>query len=151
MRHPSPFLTVQPNSTSCGGRGHFVKIPLGGKTNTKLCFRAVYETFGLDQWKFINSNGKPHSVKVTGNFETNNCDALRAAIYADAGIALRPVWDVWEDIKAGSLQVLLPEYTHPSVNIQAVYPSRRHLSQKVRVFIDLLCESFGETPYWDLP
>jgi len=86
---------------------------------------------------------------VTGNFETNNCDALRAAIYADAGIALRPVWDVWQDIKAGTLQVLLPEYKHPSYPIQAVYPSRRHLSQKVRVFIDLLCESFGDTPYWD--
>ena len=105
----------------------------------------------LDQWQFIDPAGKPCSVKVAGNFETNNCDALRAAIYADAGIALRPVWDVWRDIKEGTLQVLLPEYTHPTVNIQAVYPSRRHLSQKVRVFIDLLYEFFGDTPYWDLP
>lgn len=105
----------------------------------------------LDQWQFIDPDGKLCNTKVSGNFETNNCDALRAAIYADAGIALRPLWDVWQDIKTGALQVLLPEYTHPSVNIQAVYPSRRHLSQKVRVFIDLLCESFGNTPYWDTP
>lgn len=104
----------------------------------------------LDHWQFTDPAGRRASVKVAGNFETNNCDALRAAIYADAGIALRPVWDVWQDIQAGTLQVLLPEYTHPSVNIQAVYPSRRHLPQKVRVFIDLLCESFGDTPYWDV-
>ena len=103
----------------------------------------------LDHWQFIDPEGVPCSVKVTGNFETNNCDALRAAIYADAGIALRPVWDVWQDLKVGSLQVLLPEHTHPSFKIQAVYPSRRHLSQKVRVFIDLLSETFGDKPYWD--
>lgn len=104
----------------------------------------------LDQWQFIDPKGKSRSIKVTGNFETNNCDALRAAIFADAGIALRPVWDVWQEIRTGSLQVLLPEYKHPSVNIQAVYPSRRHLSQKVRVFIDLLCAKFGDTPYWEV-
>ena len=104
----------------------------------------------LDQWHFIDPTGKPCSVKVTGNFETNNCDALRATIFADAGIALRPTWDVWKDIKAGTLQVLLPDYTHPSFKIQAVYPNRRHLSQKVRLFIDLLCEAFGDRPYWDV-
>lgn len=105
----------------------------------------------LDLWQFIDANGKTHSIKMTGNFETNNCDALRAALYADAGIALRPLWDVWKDIETGALEVLLSEYTHPSFNIQAVYPNRRYLSRKVRVFIDLLCESFGDTPYWDLP
>lgn len=104
----------------------------------------------LDHWQFVDPEGRPCSVKVAGNFETNNCDALRAAIYADAGIALRPVWDVWKDIKDGTLQVLLPEHKHPTYSIQAVYPSRRHLPQKVRVFIDMLCEFFGETPYWDV-
>lgn len=104
----------------------------------------------LDQWHFTDPLGNPRSVKVSGNFETNNCEALREAIFADAGIALRPTWDVWKDIKSGTLQVLLPEYAHPSFNIQAVYPSRRHLPQKVRVFIDLLCEAFGNTPYWNV-
>ena len=103
----------------------------------------------LDQWQFVDRKGKAHQVKVSGNFETNNCDALREAILADAGIALRPAWDVWQDLRSGTMKVLLPEYTQPSFNIQAVYPSSRHLSQKVRVFIDLLCERFGDTPYWE--
>ncbi|MHB9117711.1 MAG: LysR family transcriptional regulator [Burkholderiales bacterium] len=103
----------------------------------------------LDQWQFVDGEGVIHSIRVSGNFETNNCEALREAIMADLGIALRPAWDVWRDIQNGSLKVLLPDYTPPSFNIQAVYPSRRHLSQKVRVFIDLLQEVFGDTPYWE--
>lgn len=103
----------------------------------------------MDHWQFVNAVGQPCAVKVSGNFDTNNCDALRAAIFADAGIALRPTWDVWQDLKAGTLQVVLPDYHHPFCNIQAVYPSRRYLSQKVRVFIDLLSETFGDKPYWD--
>lgn len=103
----------------------------------------------LNQWQFVDNEGAVHSVKVSGNFETNNCEALREAIMADLGIALRPTWDVWRDIQNGTLKVLLPDYTPPSFNIQAVYPSRRHLPQKVRVFIDLLCEAFGDAPYWE--
>lgn len=102
----------------------------------------------LDQWQFVDGAGKAHGVRMSGSFETNNCEALREALLADMGVALRPTWDVWRDIQSGTLVVLLPEYTHPSYNIQAVYPSRRHLSQKVRVFIDLLREAFGDTPYW---
>lgn len=103
----------------------------------------------LDQWQFVDSAGKAHGVRMSGSFETNNCEALREALLADMGVALRPTWDVWRDIQSGTLVVLLPDYTHPSYNIQAVYPSRRHLSQKVRVFIDLLREAFGDTPYWE--
>lgn len=103
----------------------------------------------LDQWQFVARDGRTQTVRVSGNFETNNCDALREALLADAGIALRPTWDVGKDIRAGTLQVLLPDYVQPSYNIQAVYPSRRHLSQKVRVFVDLLRERFGDKPYWE--
>ncbi len=103
----------------------------------------------INQWHFTGRDGVEHTVKVSGNFETNNCEALKAAVLADLGIALRPTWDVWQDIQSGIVKVLLPDYTADAFNIQAVYPSRRHLSQKVRVFIDLLCETFGDTPYWD--
>jgi DNA-binding transcriptional LysR family regulator len=103
----------------------------------------------MDAWNFIDPQGKAHAVRVQGNFETNNCDALREAILAGLGIALRPAWDVWRDLRQGGMVALLPDYTHPSFPIQALYPSRRHLSQKVRLFIDMLRERFGDTPYWE--
>lgn len=103
----------------------------------------------MDAWHFIDPQGKKHDVRVRGNFETNNCDALREAILAGLGIALRPVWDVWQDLRQGKMVALLPGYTQPSFPIQALYPSRRHLPQKVRLFIDMLRERFGDTPYWE--
>lgn len=103
----------------------------------------------MDAWNFIDSQGKEHGVRVQGNFETNNCDALREAILAGLGIALRPTWDVWQDLRQGRMIALLPGYAQPSLPIQALYPSRRHLSQKVRLFIDMLRERFGDTPYWE--
>lgn len=103
----------------------------------------------MDSWNFIDPQGKEHWVRVQGNFETNNCDALREAILAGLGIAMRPAWDVWRDIRQGRMVTLLPTYTHPSFPIQALYPSRRHLSQKVRLFIDMLREHLGDIPYWE--
>jgi DNA-binding transcriptional LysR family regulator len=103
----------------------------------------------LDLWNFVDPDGRQHWVKVSGNFETNNCDALRETILAGQGIALRPLWDVWTDLRAGRMLPLLPDHIHPAFPILALYPSRRHLAPKVRVFIEMLQESFGDVPYWE--
>jgi DNA-binding transcriptional LysR family regulator len=100
-------------------------------------------------WRFYDKSGKLYTVNVSGNFETNNCDALREAILADIGIALRPKWDIWRDIESGRMIALLPEYKPHSFDIKVVYQSRRHLPKKVRIFIDLLIDKFGDVPYWE--
>ncbi|WP_437560125.1 substrate binding domain-containing protein [Acidithiobacillus sulfuriphilus] len=100
-------------------------------------------------WRFSDKLGKQYSVKVSGNFETNNCDALREAILADIGVALRPRWDIWRDISSGRMIALLPNYVPYYFDVKAVYPSRRYLPKKVKEFIDLLVEKFGDVPYWD--
>ena len=89
------------------------------------------------------------SIKVSGNLDTNNCDALREAIYADLGLALRPLWDVWKDLRDGGLVRLLPAYTPPAYLINAVYPSRRLTPKKTRIFIEHLLLRLGPIPYWD--
>jgi DNA-binding transcriptional LysR family regulator len=102
-----------------------------------------------DHWRFVGPDGGEHRVQVAGNLETNNCEALRETVLAGVGIALRPTWDVGRDVRSGAVRVLLPGYTPHSVAIQAVYPSRRHLSAKVRVFVEFLRAQFGAQPYWD--
>jgi DNA-binding transcriptional LysR family regulator len=104
---------------------------------------------GTDLWNFTAPDGEQLSVKVSGNLDTNNCDALREAIYADLGLAMRPLWDVWQDLRSGRLVRLLSSYTAPSYPINAVYPSRRLLPKKTRIFIDQLQQRFGPIPYWD--
>jgi len=53
-------------------------------------------------------------------------------------------------VRSGTLVRLLSGYKPASMPIQAVYPSRRHLSAKVRSFIDFIAARFAEAPGWEL-
>jgi DNA-binding transcriptional LysR family regulator len=82
---------------------------------------------------------------------TNNGDTARAVALGGQGIIWQPTFLVGADLRAGRLVQVLPEYRLPDIDIQAVYPSRRHLSAKVRVMIDFLVEQFKDIPPWDRP
>ncbi|WP_414475968.1 LysR family transcriptional regulator [Microvirga sp. M2] len=101
------------------------------------------------EWQLEGPEGSRH-VRVDSRLKTNSSEVVREAVIAGIGIALRSTWDVGPEVKSGSLVQILPEYTGSKrVIIQAVYPSRRHLEQKVRAFIDYFQALYGDTPYWD--
>lgn len=99
-------------------------------------------------WR-LERNGRTHEVPVDGSFVANNGDALRLAAVDGAGIILQPSFIVGEDVRAGRLQVVLPEYKVADLALYAVYAHRQYLSAKVRLFIDYLRDHFGSPPYWD--
>ncbi len=73
-----------------------------------------------------------------------------AAARSGLGIALLPCFICGEDLRAGRLVRVLPGWEAPPDSaVSAVYPAARHLSPKVRVFVDFLAERFGGKPYWD--
>jgi DNA-binding transcriptional LysR family regulator len=103
-------------------------------------------------WDYKDPQGKSGSVRVSGNYACDNWEVLRVWAVAGLGIALKSVWDVRRELEDGSLLRLLPGYTFGSdVGIYAVYPHRRFLPAKTRVFIDFLAESFGPERQWDQP
>lgn len=102
-----------------------------------------------DEWHFTDSTGKAHQVKVWGKIHTNNGDTARAMALAGAGIIWQPGFLIGPDLASGALVPLLPGYALPDIDILAMYPSRRHLSVKVRVLIDYLVEVFAGTPPWE--
>lgn len=107
-----------------------------------------------DRWHFRQGEGPWQAVAVSGRIRMNDSEALREATLAGLGIALLPTWVVGSDIARGTLVRLLPEWTAqlaPSAEpaIWAVYPPKRIVSPKVRVFVDFLSERFGRLPYWD--
>lgn len=103
-------------------------------------------------WEYRDPVGKRGSVRVSGNYSCDNWEVLREWALAGLGIALKSTWDVRRQLEEGSLVALLPGYDFSSeVAIYAVYPHRRYLPAKTRVFIDFLAESFGPEPYWDKP
>ena len=79
----------------------------------------------------------------------NNSLALREALLQGAGVTLTPTFVVGADIQTGRLMVILREYKALEVSIYAVYPQRKHLSPKVRAFVDFLSDRIKDPPYWE--
>ena len=103
-------------------------------------------------WEYTDPQGAAASVRVSGRYACDNWQVLREWALAGLGIALKSTWDVRTHLEDGTLVPLFPGYTFGSdVAIYAVYPHRRHLPAKTRVFIEFLAESFGPEPYWDRP
>ena len=101
---------------------------------------------GGDVWTFDGPQGR-EAVTVHPRLRANSGDTCRAAALADQGVILQPGFLVGPDVKAGRLVELLPGYSGPTLAIHAVYPSRQHLSGKVRAMVDFLAEAFRQ-PGW---
>jgi len=112
-----------------------------------VCLSYMYQAT-RGEWQFIRE-GKVHSVKVKGMLHANNGDLLREAAIAGMGIIAQPSFIVGDAIRNQKLTTILPDYQPQESLIYAVYPSRQHLSAKVRTFVDYLVERFGENPAWD--
>ena len=116
------------------------------------CLVASWEHGFAMTWEYKSPTGKRGSVRVTGRYACDNWEVLREWAVAGLGVALKSTWDVRRQLEEGALIPLLPGYDFGTdVGIYAVYPHRRHLPAKTRVFIDFLAESFGPEPYWDKP
>jgi DNA-binding transcriptional LysR family regulator len=74
---------------------------------------------------------------------------LRSAALSGLGIALLPTFIVGADLRDGNLRQLLADYCPPPISINAVFPSRRFLSARVRSFVDFLAAYYGQTPDWE--
>ncbi|MBI3524158.1 MAG: LysR family transcriptional regulator [Betaproteobacteria bacterium] len=83
-------------------------------------------------------------VKVNGVLECNDGAVLHDWTLAGKGLAWRSLWEVGGDIAAGRLVTLLDDFAAPPVGIHALMPQRRHLPLRVRLFIDLLKQAYGE-------
>jgi DNA-binding transcriptional LysR family regulator len=103
-----------------------------------------------DEWRFASLDGRAWPVEVKGRLRTNNGDALRAAALQGAGLAYLPTFIVGGDLQAGTLISLLGDYIPQDSAVHAVYPHSRHLSPKVRAFVDFLADRFGPRPHWDM-
>ncbi|MBW8721922.1 MAG: LysR family transcriptional regulator [Polaromonas sp.] len=104
-----------------------------------------------NEWHFVDQEAREHVVRVNYVMLANNGDTAREAALAGQGVIWQPAFLVGEDLRAGHLVPLLPGYRLPDTDVLAVYPSRRHLSAKVRVMVDFLVEAFRTAPAWYVP
>jgi DNA-binding transcriptional LysR family regulator len=97
-----------------------------------------------DEWHFRDRKGAPASIRIAGSLVTNSGEALRVGGLQGVGICLAAGFIVQDDLEAGRMVRLLPEYRPVEFSMNAVYPHRHHLSAKVRTFIDMLVAHSAE-------
>jgi DNA-binding transcriptional LysR family regulator len=84
-----------------------------------------------------------------GNLRTNSGAVLKVAAIAGHGLVCLPTYLVGNALQSGRLVTALDDYTAPPLTLRALYPHSRHLSAKVRAFVDFLASRFGREPPWD--
>lgn len=102
-----------------------------------------------DVWPFVDAAGRAFGVRIYGPLHANNGAFLAALAQAGRGITYEPDFIVGPDVRAGRLVPILRPFAPPASGIHVVYPSRRHLSAKVRAFAEFVIERYRE-PAWTI-
>jgi len=103
----------------------------------------------FENWNLYNTEGQLIRIKIVPYLKASNGEFLRDAAVAGSGIILMPTFIVYKEIERGALIPLLTQYTSSQLSTYALYPQTRHLSQRVRAFVDFLIQRFEGAPYWD--
>jgi DNA-binding transcriptional LysR family regulator len=97
----------------------------------------------LETWRF-REGGKNFDLRVQGNWRSNNGRALLNAARLGLGVVQLPSFYLEADLADGKLVTVLDPYNPTDTGIWAVYPHNRHLSAKVRLFVNFLAERFQQ-------
>jgi DNA-binding transcriptional LysR family regulator len=100
-------------------------------------------------WIFACPDDQRYAVTVGGPLRSNSGDLLRVSALNGAGVVMLPTFLAGGDLEAGRLKAVLTDYRVQEYAVYAVYPSRKHLSAKVKAFVDFLGAKYGPEPYWD--
>ena len=89
-----------------------------------------------------SAGGRPDEVRVGGRWQANSGPALLDASLKGLGLAQLPDYYVEKHLASGELVSVLDHFRHSDTAVWAVYPRHRHLSPKVRQFVDFMVERF---------
>ena len=94
------------------------------------------------RWTLQGPDG-PQSVRVQGPFDADDGDLLTSWALAGQGIVMKPLWEVAEHLKAGTLKPVLLDFPPEAASLSVLYPHRRLLPAKVKAFADFMIERLG--------
>jgi len=103
----------------------------------------------FEYWRLADTEGHTVKTKIHPYLKASTGEFLRDAAVDGMGIVLLPTFIVYKEIENKQLVPILSQYAPSQINVYAIYPQTRHLSQRVRSFIDFLQLRFDGTPYWD--
>jgi DNA-binding transcriptional LysR family regulator len=101
-------------------------------------------------WAFVVDGTVTH-LRPSGRLDCSDGQVLHAWCLAGLGIAWRSTWEVESEIADGRLVPVLEDYAAPPNGIFAVFPQRKHLPLRVRLWIDFIKHHYGDAAYWSRP
>jgi DNA-binding transcriptional LysR family regulator len=111
------------------------------------CLTLSSEASQTRGWAFRVGEQVQH-IKPSGPLDCTDGQVLHAWCVAGHGIAWRSIWEVQRDIAAGHLVPVLEDFAAPPNGIYAVFPQRKHLPLRVRLWIDFLKHHYSDAQYW---
>lgn len=96
-----------------------------------------------DTWIFKKRNGENISVKITGNLRSDAGRLLLGAVIDGQGIMTAPSYMAAKAVKEGRLEAVLEDYSLSPIGLYAIYPQSKHISTKVRAFVDYLVDTWN--------
>lgn len=133
----------------CASPSYLERYPQPAKPGDLHQHNCVIFSHGPSEWLF-ERNGITETVAVSGNLRVSNGEVVREGILQGLGIGRVASFLVGADLASGRLRPVLAEYHMPTTAFNIVYPQRRHLPSKVRVFIDFMTRAIDhDEPYWD--
>jgi DNA-binding transcriptional LysR family regulator len=98
-------------------------------------------------WAFL-VDGQVTHLRPRGRLDCSDGQVLHQWCLAGLGIAWRSTWEVDADLAAGRLVAVLEEFAAPPNGIYAVFPQRKHMPLRVRLWIEHIRQRYGDPAYW---
>jgi DNA-binding transcriptional LysR family regulator len=114
------------------------------------CLTLSSEASQTRGWAF-RVDGELVHLKPAGPLDCSDGQVLHDWCLAGRGIAWRSTWEVENEIAAGALVEVLAEFAAPPNGIYAVFPQRKHLPLRVRLWIDFLKHHYSQPSFWRTP
>ena len=106
------------------------------------CIRLVRGRHIYNRWPFADAGGAVE-IKVQGTLSTSSSEIMQRWAIDGHGICLKALWDVEADLQTGRLVELLGSFSDNPINLYVIYPTRSHLPNRVRVFIDFVVDALN--------
>ncbi len=98
-------------------------------------------------WAF-QVDGQLTHLRPSGRLDCSDGQVLHEWCLRGLGLAWRSTWEVEQDVVSGRLVTVLDEFAAPPNGIYALFPQRKHLPLRVRLWIDFIKHSYGDPAYW---
>lgn len=94
-----------------------------------------------EEWPFTRA-GETHKVRLAQRLLSNDNAFLTRAAVEGVGVTIQPSFNVWRELRAGTLRTVLDDWDIEHLRLNVVFPHGRYLPAKVRSFVDFLVETF---------